>query len=153
MISCVYPLSSITRSTKYPVILISLDGFRPDYLERDITPNINYLGKKFSWVCKIFDFAYTSFAFSFAVDKNSLAPFLRPVNRLENNDIRTFPSSKTSHFQNKAKCKRRILFPWALKQFLYQWHRTSLRNRGSGNPEMFYTYLIVSILLHRKLNK
>ncbi|KAM7444663.1 hypothetical protein ABFA07_006760 [Porites harrisoni] len=33
------------RSTKYPVILISMDGFRPDYLERDITPNINYLAK------------------------------------------------------------------------------------------------------------
>lgn len=28
-----------------PIILISMDGFRPDYLDRNITPNINYLGK------------------------------------------------------------------------------------------------------------
>ena len=102
-----------------------MDGFRPDYLERDITPNINYLGKKFSWVCKMFDFADTSFALLYAVWQKSLAPFLRPVNRLENNDVKPFLGSKNSHFQNKAKCKRRILFAWELKQFLYQWLRTS----------------------------
>jgi predicted AlkP superfamily pyrophosphatase or phosphodiesterase len=28
------------------VVLISLDGFRPDYLERGVTPNINQFGKK-----------------------------------------------------------------------------------------------------------
>lgn len=27
------------------VVLISLDGFRPDYLERDVTPNLNKFGK------------------------------------------------------------------------------------------------------------
>ncbi|KAJ7348200.1 hypothetical protein OS493_039579 [Desmophyllum pertusum] len=26
-----------------PIILISMDGFRPDYLDRNMTPNINYL--------------------------------------------------------------------------------------------------------------
>ena len=52
-----------------------MDGFRPDYLERNITPNINYLGKKFSWVCKIFDFA-ASFAFLYTVDKKALLLFL-----------------------------------------------------------------------------
>ena len=52
-----------------------MDGFRPDYLERDITPNINYLGKKFSWVCKIFYFA-ASFAFLYTVDKKALLLFL-----------------------------------------------------------------------------
>ncbi|XP_029184805.2 ectonucleotide pyrophosphatase/phosphodiesterase family member 3-like isoform X1 [Acropora millepora] len=31
--------------TKYPLILISMDGFRPDYLDRNITPNINYLAR------------------------------------------------------------------------------------------------------------
>ena len=49
-----------------------MDGFRPDYLERNITPNINYLGKKFSWVCKMFDFA----AFLYTVDKRPLLLFL-----------------------------------------------------------------------------
>lgn len=34
------------KSAKYPVILISMDGFRPDYLERNLTPHINYLAKK-----------------------------------------------------------------------------------------------------------
>ena len=53
-----------------------MDGFRPDYLERDITPNINYLGKKFSWVCKMFDFVDTSFAFLYTVDKKALLLFL-----------------------------------------------------------------------------
>ena len=53
-----------------------MDGFRPDYLERDITPNSNYLGKKFSWVCKMFDFADTSFAFLYTVDKRPLLLFL-----------------------------------------------------------------------------
>jgi len=33
------------NDTKYPLILISMDGFRPDYLDRDITPNINYLAR------------------------------------------------------------------------------------------------------------
>lgn len=33
------------RSSKYPLILISMDGFRPDYLDRNLTPNINCLGK------------------------------------------------------------------------------------------------------------
>lgn len=27
------------------VILISIDGFRPDYLERGVTPNLNQFGK------------------------------------------------------------------------------------------------------------
>lgn len=36
---------SFNRSSKYPLILISMDGFRPDYLDRNLTPNINYLGK------------------------------------------------------------------------------------------------------------
>lgn len=27
------------------VVLISLDGFRPDYLERSVTPNLNQFGK------------------------------------------------------------------------------------------------------------
>ena len=34
-----------TTSLPDPIILISLDGFRPDYLDKNITPNINYLGK------------------------------------------------------------------------------------------------------------
>lgn len=33
------------NDTKYPLILISMDGFRPDYLDRNITPNINYLAR------------------------------------------------------------------------------------------------------------
>lgn len=32
------------------VILISLDGFRPDYLERNVTPHLNELGKS-TWYC------------------------------------------------------------------------------------------------------
>lgn len=37
-----------TNSLPDPIILISMDGFRPDYLDRNLTPNINYLGKKIS---------------------------------------------------------------------------------------------------------
>ena len=37
-----------TNSLPDPIILISMDGFRPDYLDRNITPNINYLGKMIS---------------------------------------------------------------------------------------------------------
>ncbi|XP_015752630.1 PREDICTED: ectonucleotide pyrophosphatase/phosphodiesterase family member 3-like [Acropora digitifera] len=33
------------NDAKYPLILISMDGFRPDYLDRNITPNINYLAR------------------------------------------------------------------------------------------------------------
>jgi len=29
--------------SNYPLILISMDGFRPDYLDKNVTPNINYL--------------------------------------------------------------------------------------------------------------
>ena len=49
----------------------------------------------------MFDFADTSFAFLYTVDKKSLAPFQRPVNHLENNDFRLFPSSKTLTFKTR----------------------------------------------------
>ncbi|KAL9950873.1 hypothetical protein ACROYT_G043443 [Oculina patagonica] len=35
--------ASECKSLPDPIILISLDGFRPDYLNRNLTPNINYL--------------------------------------------------------------------------------------------------------------
>ena len=33
-------------SSPDPLIIISMDGFRPDFLGRNLTPNIDYLGKK-----------------------------------------------------------------------------------------------------------
>ena len=33
-------------SSSDPLIIISMDGFRPDFLGRNLTPNIDYLGKK-----------------------------------------------------------------------------------------------------------
>ena len=41
----IFVLVLFTNSLPDPIILISLDGFRPDYLDKNITPNINYLGK------------------------------------------------------------------------------------------------------------
>lgn len=36
--------SNGTQDFASTVILVSLDGFRPDYLERNITPHLNALG-------------------------------------------------------------------------------------------------------------
>ena len=45
LIIVAYVLFVVDRSSKYPLILISMDGFRPDYLQKNLTPNIDYLGK------------------------------------------------------------------------------------------------------------
>ena len=52
-----------------PIILISLDGFRPDYLDRNITPNINYLGKLMipSFIARERDGYLTYFTLSISV--------------------------------------------------------------------------------------
>ena len=34
------------NATSSPLILISIDGFRPDYLNRQVTPNLNALAAK-----------------------------------------------------------------------------------------------------------
>src|SRR5450830_2101935 len=41
-IACLFMLAAAGyASARTPVILVSMDGFRPDYLERGVTPNLN----------------------------------------------------------------------------------------------------------------
>src|SRR5450830_2153033 len=43
-IACLFMLAAAGyASASTPVILVSMDGFRPDYLERGVTPNLNRL--------------------------------------------------------------------------------------------------------------
>ena len=54
-----------------PIILISLDGFRPDYLDKNITPNINYLGKMIlSFIARETDGYLTYFTLGIFLDKS-----------------------------------------------------------------------------------
>ena len=54
-----------------PIILISLDGFRPDYLDKNITPNINYLGKMIlSFIARETDGYLTYFPLGIFLDKS-----------------------------------------------------------------------------------
>jgi predicted AlkP superfamily pyrophosphatase or phosphodiesterase len=47
LMGCITPQKAVTRTPaagqRAPVILISVDGLRPDYLDRGVTPNINAL--------------------------------------------------------------------------------------------------------------